>query len=193
MANANGSVYKRCGCRDPKTKKPLGNSCPKLRRANRSWSPDHGQWAYQLELPPTAEGRRRPPLRRAGLDSHTAATHELDHARQIIDLAGRDRQARTAVGDLLQQVGRAKLPLPDLDDVRRRLRTGNPLTGTPTVAEYLTSWLARLSVDPNTISSYESHIRVHLIPHLGDIVLDKLRPHRCVSRFLRQDFQGFID
>ncbi|WP_247659508.1 tyrosine-type recombinase/integrase, partial [Micromonospora sp. U56] len=24
---------------------------------------------------------------------------------------------------------------------------------------------------------YESHVRVHLIPHLGDVVLDKLRPH----------------
>lgn len=60
MANANGSVYKRCGCRDPKTKKPLGNNCPRLRRANRAWNPDHGQRAYQLELPPTAEGRRRP-------------------------------------------------------------------------------------------------------------------------------------
>src|SRR5689334_2832354 len=37
----------------------LGNDCPKLRRSNQAWSLTHGAWAYQLELPPTAEGRRR--------------------------------------------------------------------------------------------------------------------------------------
>ena len=45
MARSDGSVFKICRCRDPYTRKPLGNSCPKLRRANRAWSTHHGQWA----------------------------------------------------------------------------------------------------------------------------------------------------
>ena len=172
---AEGSVYKRCGCRDPRTRKPLGNNCPKLRRSNRSWNPEHGQWAYQLELPPTAQGKRRQ-LRRGGLDGRTAATNEVDHARQLLDLAGRDRKARTDIADLLQAAVRADLPLPNIEDVRRRLGTGNPLTDLPTVGDWLTTWIKRIKVDANTVRTYESHIRVHLIPHLGHIELDKLRP-----------------
>lgn len=170
------SVFKRCGCRDPRTRKLLGNSCPKLRRANRSWNPDHGLWAYQIELPPTAEGRRRQ-LRRAGLPHHTAATNEADHARQLLGLAGRDRQARTQIADLLQTRVRADLPLPDREEVQSRLHAGNPLVGVPTVAEWLPDWLRNLKVDDNTKRGYESHMRVHLVPYLGDVVLDKLRPH----------------
>jgi integrase len=173
---AEGSVYKRCGCRDPRTRKPLGNNCPKLRRSNRSWNPEHGQWAYQLELPPTAQGRRRQ-LRRGGMADRTAAAGELDHARQLLDVAGRDRKARVDVADLLQAAVRADLPLPDIEEVRRRLGTGNALTDIPTVGEWLTTWLKKIKVDANTVRSYESHVRVHLTPHLGDVVLDKLRPH----------------
>ncbi len=173
---ADGTIYKRCGCRDERTRKPLGNTCPKLRRANRSWSPEHGAWAYQLELPPSAEGRRRQ-LRRTGIPEHSAARDELDHSRRALDLAGRDRRARTEVADLLQHAVRRDLPLPDLDELRRRLRTGNPLAGIPTVGEWLTTWITKIKVDPNTVRTYESHLRMHLIPHLGDVVLDKLRPH----------------
>jgi hypothetical protein len=171
-----GTVFKRCGCRETRTGKPLGNKCPKLRRANRSWNPDHGHWAYQLELPPTDEGRRRQ-LRRCGLDTHKEANDELDHARQLLDLAGRNRRARTDVADLLQAAVRADLPLPDLEEIRHRLRTDSPLTGVPTLAEWLPRWLNQVRVDDNTTRTYESHVRVHLIPHLGDVVLDKLRPH----------------
>jgi hypothetical protein len=63
-----GSITKRCGCRDPGTGKPAGNSCPKLRRASGTWSSEHGHWQYQLELPVTATGQRRQ-LRRGGFAS----------------------------------------------------------------------------------------------------------------------------
>ena len=89
----------RCGCRDSTTRKPLGNTCPKLRRTNRSWNPDHGQWAYQIELPPTATGQRRQ-LRRAGFDLYQAAVDETDLADQLIGLAGKNRRARTDIADL---------------------------------------------------------------------------------------------
>ncbi len=160
---ADGSVYKRCGCRDPRTRKPLGNTCPKLRRSNRSWNPEHGQWAYQLELPSTAQGTRRQ-LRRGGLHHRTTAADELDHARRLLDLAGRDRKARIDIADLLQAAVRADLPLPDVEDVRRRMGAGNPLTDIPTVGDWLTRWLKKIKVDANTVRTYESHTRVHLIP-----------------------------
>jgi integrase len=179
---SDGSIFKRCGCRDPRSSKPLGNHCPKLRRANRAWNPDHGHWNYQLELPPTTEGRRRQ-LRRGGFDSHKAAAAELDHARALIALAGRDRARRTEIADLLQATVRAGRPLPELDSVRQRLRTDGPLADAPTVTDYLTGWLAGLTVDENTIRGYESHVRVHLIPHLGDIPLDKLRAHHVKAMF----------
>lgn len=177
-----GSVYKRCNCRHPATRKPLGNDCPKLRRPNRSWNPAHGQWSYQLELPPYAAGGRRQ-LRRTGLAGHDAASDELDLARQLLDLAGRDRRRRAEIADLLQAAVRAKLPLPDLDTIRRRLRGDGPLAEPPTLAAYLTDWLAGLQVDDNTIRGYESHVRVHLIPHLGDIGLDKLRARHIKAMF----------
>ncbi|MEW2426529.1 tyrosine-type recombinase/integrase [Micromonospora sp. NPDC047644] len=169
-----GSIFKRCGCRHPDTGKPLGNDCPKLRRPNRAWSSEHGHWTYQLELPPAADGARRQ-LRRSGLPSRRAAADELDHARELLALAKGDRRRRTEIGDLLQNAARTKRPLPEVDRIRQRLRGDGPLVDAPTVADYLTGWLTHLSVDDNTLHGYESIVRVHLIPHLGEVPLDKLR------------------
>ncbi|WP_250008752.1 site-specific integrase [Actinoplanes sp. M2I2] len=147
-----------------------------LRRPNRSWNAGHGTWAYQLELPVTPEGRRRQ-LRRGGLTSRAEAFRELEHARAALALAGRDRTARSQVADLLQRTIRSASPLPELADLGRRLHRGSPLTDVPTVAEWLAVWASRLKVDPSTARTYESHVRLHLIPCLGEIVLDRLRPH----------------
>ncbi|WP_431728472.1 tyrosine-type recombinase/integrase [Verrucosispora sp. TAA-831] len=177
-----GSIFKRCGCRDTHTGKPLGNHCPKLRRANRAWSSDHGHWHYQLELPLTPEGRRRQ-LRRGGFDTRANAATELDQARALLALAKRDRNRRVDIGDMLQHVARTRRPLPDPDDIRHRLRAGGPLTDAPTVAQHLTTWLTGLQIDENTTRGYESHVHKHLIPHLGDIPLDKLRPRHIKDMF----------
>jgi hypothetical protein len=53
----------------------------------------------------------------------------------------------------------------------------------PTVGEYLTRWLETLSADINTIYGYESIVRVHLIPHLGDVPLDRLRTSHLRAMF----------
>ncbi|RLK23799.1 site-specific recombinase XerD [Micromonospora sp. M71_S20] len=177
-----GSIFKRCGCRQPDTGKPFGNACPKLRRPNRAWSSEHGHWAYQLELPATGDGRRRQ-LRRAGLDSRREAAAELDHARALLALAGHDRRRRTEIADLLQATVRAGGVLPDIDGVRQRLRGDGPLAQMPTVAEYLIQWVNELTIDANTIRGYESIVRVHLIPHLGQIPLDKLRTGHVRAMF----------
>jgi hypothetical protein len=48
-----GSVYKRCGCRDAHGKK-LGARCPKLARQKR-----HGSWWARYDEPRSVDGRRR--------------------------------------------------------------------------------------------------------------------------------------
>ncbi|MEW2386058.1 hypothetical protein AB0873_28760 [Micromonospora sp. NPDC047707] len=78
---------------------------------------------------------------------------------------------------------RAKRPLPDVDRLRQRLRGDGPLADMPTLADYLTGWLGHLNVDANTIGGYESIARVHLIPHLGEIPLDKLRTSHVRDMF----------
>src|ERR1700739_1401462 len=105
---AAGSTFKQCGCREGG--KRLGQQCPKLRRGNGTWSPVHGRWYYQLELPPRADGRRRPPLRHGGVrppnpappradgrrrpplrhggfDTQTDAEAELRQARELLAIA----------------------------------------------------------------------------------------------------------
>jgi integrase len=172
---AEGSIVKRCGCRDPHTGRMLGARCPKLRRGGGSWNPSHGVWHYQLELPPAAEGRRRQ-LRRGGLEDRDEAIAERNHARYLLTLAGTDSQLRIEIADLLQDAVRAGQPLPTAEQVGQRIATGiSVTTRAPLLSEYLPTWLTgRRRIDANTRRTYESHIRVHLIPHLGHIPIDKL-------------------
>lgn len=58
------------------------------------------------------------------------------------------------------------------NDTRLRLvPESDPLS----TGEYITRWLSsRRSLRPATVKTYRNHIDVHLIPHLGDIPLEKL-------------------
>src|SRR5687768_14018208 len=93
--------------------------------------------------------------------------------RADVAAAGRDERRLIQIGDLLQGALRTTNTLPDLETVRRRLRSHGPLAGVPTLAEYLPMWLLDLEVDENTRNSYACHVRLHLIPCLGDVVLDE--------------------
>lgn len=174
---ATDTPFKVCRCKDPDTGQPLRNKCPKLRRANRFWSLTHGQWAYQLELPATANGKRRQLRPSTGFENRDAAQDEIDQVRRLLDLAGKDPKRLTEVADLIQASRRATGELPDLDTVRFRLKTDSALGGIPTLAQYLTGWVNDIEIDENTRRSYANHITTHLIPHLGDVALDQLRPH----------------
>jgi integrase len=57
-----GSVYQRCSCRDPETKKTLGAKCPKLRDSRGRANHKHGAWYFRYEAPavPGEPKRRRP-------------------------------------------------------------------------------------------------------------------------------------
>lgn len=51
-----GSVFKRCSCRDPGTRKLLHSKCPKLKGSK------HGQWWFRYDAPRGANGARRQPM-----------------------------------------------------------------------------------------------------------------------------------
>ncbi|MCW6004617.1 site-specific integrase [Micromonospora sp. CPCC 205371] len=160
-------VFKRCGCRTT-------GGCPRLRRPNGSWNPGHGSWHYRLELPPGEAGRRRQ-MCRGGYPSQRDALAARDHARALLALAAGDPAATVEVTGLILATRRGR-PLPPVETVRTRLEARRAPAGTTTVAAYLDRWLAHRPVDENTRRTYAGHIHAHLVPHLGQIALDRLRP-----------------
>lgn len=64
-------VFKRCGCRNRETGRPVGTACPEVAREG------HGSWYYRLEVTPWPDGRRRQ-LRRGGFATAEAARSERD-------------------------------------------------------------------------------------------------------------------
>ncbi|MGW0711631.1 tyrosine-type recombinase/integrase [Streptomyces sp. NPDC002643] len=169
----NGSATRRCSCRNPETGKNYGRACPKLSNKR------HGTWAIRIELANRADGTRRE-FRRSGFATSTEATDELKKVRALLDIPDSDDPAgQLAVSDMLENCAKSKEPLPNYDETRRRLAAGQALNPKMTVAEWLDLWLAgkkRLRVGGH--KRYETDIRVHLKPHLGEIRLDRLSvPH----------------
>ncbi|WP_428963007.1 tyrosine-type recombinase/integrase [Micromonospora fluostatini] len=180
---ADGSITKRCSCRADG--KRVGATCPKLRRGN-GWNPHHGRWRYQLELPLDAAHRRRQ-LRRTGFTTREEAVSERDRARALLDLAGRDEILRRHVADLLQAC-KPRQPLPDRDQVARRIHAGVPAATNLTLGEYLAEWLTnRTRIAPATRRSYQDHITKYWTPHLGQIALHELTAAHIQSVFATID------
>jgi integrase len=179
-----GTTYKRCGCRNPTTGKPWGRTCPKVKRRNGTWNPDHGIWHLQAELPPRADGTRRP-LRKGGYTTQRDAEADLERIRSLLALAEpHDTPALTTIADAIDTAHRAKEPLPSHDEIKRHIHTGISATDLPTVADYLNHWLAgRRTIAASTTRAYNTHVRLYLNPQLGTIRLDKLRRHHIVSLF----------
>jgi len=181
---AAGSTYKQCGCREGG--KRLGQQCPKLRRGNGTWSPAHGRWYYQLELPPRADGRRRPPLRRGGFDSQTGAEVELRQACELLAIAAPgDTETAVRIADAITQSVRDTRQLPDPARVRKAVGGGHdPAVRPPTLGEWLEEWLAaKKNLRPGTVRSYTGHIRLYYQPHIGHISIDRLRVSDVASVF----------
>ncbi|MCC3774183.1 site-specific integrase [Streptomyces sp. UNOB3_S3] len=64
--------------------------------------------------------------------------------------------------------------IPEPAEVSRKLGVGVPLDGATTVADWLDTWRAGKQTRTTTNNGYDSHIRVHLKPHLGHFRLDRL-------------------
>ncbi|SCD37544.1 tyrosine-type recombinase/integrase [Streptomyces sp. PpalLS-921] len=172
-----GSTYRRCSCRDPKTGKELGSSCPKRNSRN------HCTYSIRQELPPREDGSRRS-FARGGYSSLKAAQANLDHVRALMGLAeSDDLEGVQLIAEMLTEISGEKLPLPDVEETRRRLKAGQDLVGSLTVAEWLDRWLAGKRIRKSGISRYETDVRVHLKPHIGDRRLDRLRVSHLSDMF----------
>ncbi len=172
-----GSTYRRCSCRDPKTGKELGSSCPRRNSRN------HCTYSIRQELPPREDGGRRS-FARGGYSSLRAAQADLDHVRALLGLAeADDPEGVQLIAEMLSEVSRDKLPLPDVEETRRRLKAGQDLVGSLTVGEWLDRWLAGKRIRKPGISRYETDVRVHLKPRIGDRRLDRLRVSHLSEMF----------
>jgi integrase len=182
---AAGITYKQCGCRGEGGRR-LGQRCPKLRRGNGTWSPAHGRWYYQLELPPRADGTRRPPLRRGGFATQTGAELELGQARDLLAIAAPgDTETAIRIADSITASIRATRALPDPTRVRNAVGAGHdPVTRPPAIGAWLEEWLAaKKKLRPGTVRSYAGHIRLYYQPHIGHIAIDRLRVSDVASVF----------
>jgi hypothetical protein len=131
--------------------------------------------------------RDRRPRRRGGFESATDAQAQLDHARALLALAEEgDTDTATKIGDVIAAAISKKEPLPPppVEEVQRKLRANVCVLDNPTVAEWLTGWLpTKKRLSRNARRSYESHIRLYLIPYLGTVRLDKLRVAHVADMF----------
>ncbi|MYV52649.1 site-specific integrase [Streptomyces sp. SID3212] len=172
-----GSTHRRCYCRDPKTGQPLGKRCSKLSQRK------HGSYSIRQELPPREDGTRRS-FSRAGYESLKAAQADLDHVRALLGLAEADDSEGTElIATMLEEVADEKGPLPDVEETRRRLKSGQDLIGRLTVGEWLDQWLAGKRIRKSGINRYETDVRLHLRPRIGHHRLDRLRVSHLSDMF----------
>ncbi|GGZ28666.1 site-specific integrase [Streptomyces inusitatus] len=179
-----GGISKRCECRGPDGKL-LGTGCPQLSKKT------HGAHQLRQELPLDKNGKRRP-FRRTGYPLVKDAQADLDSIRAILDLAGDDEDAQRRVGDLLQNVMRDRLEIPDPIEVSRRLGVGVPLDGTSTVGEWLDTWVNSKKTRRSTTTGYRSHVEVHLTPGIGHYRLDRCNVGHCQEFFDAIDDQNEV-
>jgi integrase len=71
-----------------------------------------------------------------------------------------------------------------LDALRTRLGLGQEVDDRQTTGDYLEQWLiGKRRLRPTTARSYEMHLRLYLVPHLGHIPLERLRPAHISAMF----------
>ena len=81
-----GSVYQRCFCRDPKTQRPLGRKCPKLRSKGHA-----AGWFFRYDAPRGPDGKRRQPevgpfpTKQAAEEELAATLARLGGGAQVLD------------------------------------------------------------------------------------------------------------
>ena len=133
-------------------------------------------------------------LKRGGYATQAEAEGLRQKIEQLLDIPEAGPAGDQAREEILRTVRRAlktKTALPDYDEARRRHQTGQALNATMTVGQWLDEWLAgKRGVTRTTVRSYEGHIRLHLKPRLGHLLLEKLRgAHIQAAVSIRTDEQ----
>jgi integrase len=81
-----------------------------------------------------------------------------------------------------------------LVDVRSEVKRGTHVVGKRgTVAEYFTEWVGGLRLRPSTLASYRKNIRVHVVPHIGQVRLDELTGLRLSALYQHLEKHGRSD
>ncbi|MCO5998457.1 N-terminal phage integrase SAM-like domain-containing protein [Actinoallomurus rhizosphaericola] len=136
--------------------------------------PRHGTWSYQLELPPTLDGKRRNPLRRGGF-TQKAAEDDLGKAQELLAISN-DRRIKSKITDFVLDTVKKTGELPDADTVRTKVRTGQQIDRKILLGDWLDIWLeGKKKITATTKARYASDIRLYLKPHLGHIPVEELR------------------
>ncbi|OLE24832.1 MAG: hypothetical protein AUG49_12390 [Catenulispora sp. 13_1_20CM_3_70_7] len=190
-------IFKKCGCRGPVLDadgqpvlgadgKPrlrrLGSGCPQLRRAGGRWNSNHGSWHFQIEVI-TAPGAPRAHLTQGGIATFDKAQEAVERVRALPAIADELDDAPGVAdalrADIVQRVRvalKARAPLPEVEEIRKAARLGQPVMNKLTVGEWLSEWIgSKTSLSRGTRVSYRGHIDRFLIPHLGAVPLDRLR------------------
>ncbi|GAA1550320.1 tyrosine-type recombinase/integrase [Dactylosporangium maewongense] len=188
------STFKRCRCRDDAGRE-LGKRCPQMHRADGSLNPRHGSWSWRIEMPTDSTTEKRRVIKRG---AHRTEGEALAQGKAVVELLAipapgdLGAQDRAQIMTLVDEALKRRAPLPAAEDIRRRVRTGQPIASRVTVAEFLDGWLAgKKDIRPTTWAGYESNIRIYLKPALGPIEMDKLRVQHVSAMF--DDIDDFND
>jgi hypothetical protein len=81
-----GSVYQRCFCRDPQTRRPLGRKCPLLKKKGHA-----AGWFFRYDAPRAPDEKRRQPevgpfpTRKAAEEDLAATLARIGGGAQVAD------------------------------------------------------------------------------------------------------------
>lgn len=147
----------------------LVKTCPKFSSRNTVRSPYARSFrpARTAPVAPSAE---------QGYESLKAAQADLGHIHALLGLANADDPEGIAlIATMLEEVGDEKAPLPDVEETRRRLKSGQDLASRLTVGDWPDRWLTGKRIRKSGVSRYETDISVHLKPRSAHHRLDRLR------------------
>jgi integrase len=180
-------TYKRCKCRGEDGRE-LGAHCPRLRRADGSWNPRHGDWYFAMELPPGLDGKRRPRLRRGGFTTQADALAGWEAARGKLR-KGADPASRLTAGRVLREwlAGRPDLKASTRRSYALHIAAMERLVGHIDLdrlrAADITSMFAAIAASPTHPGpATMQRIRATLRAALNDAVRDGLIPFNPASR-----------
>lgn len=186
-----GNGFKRCKCRDEQGKE-LGAKCPKIRRKDGSWNPNHGTWYGKAEVQAGPDGKRNH-LRLGGFASEADLTAFYQQAGRLLDIpeAGPDgHDARMEILAMIRAAHKKQAPMPNHDELRRKYESGQPL-GSMLFGDFFIETMAAHErtgdIRKTTLLSYRSHYEQHLKDVLAHVRMDRLWVSSLQKVFTRID------